>query len=270
MTVLNSISKTAKSLPFGKYPREFIFYTLPEETTPLFYGIELETSSSVFSYEERISGSESIPFLKSDFIFSSYEGSVNPCLGVEFKNHPATFNFLKKNKIQWQRILRQRTLAVNETCGMHIHLSLAAFDDELLFRFIKFIYDNQEFTFTISERNRERFNAWCSLREVFNDEICQGLVRNIRSSCYFGRKAVAITGNLNGETVELRIFSATLSPQHFWKNLEFCDCVYYFCKYVNSSKDITVNNFINYLTFRKLKYKNLYNFLIKEAAIVCV
>ncbi len=259
MTVLNSISKTGKALPFNQFPEEYIFYALPGETTSLFYGIEAETEGHYPGI---------IPFLKSDFIFTSYEGSVYQ--GLEFKNHPATFRFLKKNKIQWQRILRQKTLKVTEACGMHIHLSISAFDDELLFRFIKFIYGNPVFTFAVSERTKNTFSAWCGLGGSQTDIGYQSLAENIRKSYNQHSKGSAITGNMHGETVELRIFAGTLDSLHFWKNLEFCDCVYYFCKYVNSSKDITVSNFYNYLFCKKLRYRNLYKFLVEDVITLCV
>ena len=279
MTLLNTISKNGKqivcnhisvkseSLCFNKHPSEYIFYALPEETTSLFYGIELE-ASSLNKYTTDSYAPTKIPFLKSDFIFTSYEGSVSPIVGLEFKNHPATFKFLKKNKIQWHRILRQKTLKVNNTCGMHIHLSAAAFGDKTLFNFIKFIYSNKDFVFSLSERTEDKFNMWCRIGEGLNGKDCQKKFERIKEFPYESNKETAITSNMYGKTIEVRIFAATLNPIHFWKNLEFCDCVYHFCKYINSSEDTTVTNFINYLVNNKCKYRNLYNFLVLSNFLV--
>lgn len=206
--------------PYQYNPKPFCYCNLPNEKTKLYFGIELEIEDRKDVKWHTIIGD--LP----EFVYCKSDGSLSN--GFEIVSHPATFNWLKHHKTEWDKILslRQKGFASQETntCGMHIHLSKNAFSNCHLYKFMRFIYRNKSFVKQISQRDSvQELERWASLKET--KHITARRAKN-KCNAYCDRH-IGIN-LLREKSVEIRIFKGTLVPDFFWKNIEFCKALYDF------------------------------------------
>lgn len=238
------------------YEPELTFYeTIKDKRTELFYGIELEVEVlPEFRVPDVIKRLPDFTYVKSD-------SSINR--GFEIVTHPATYNWLLEHTDDWQNILDIRNYGCRsyntETCGMHIHMSKAAFGRHHLYRYLYFIYNpvNKIAISQISQRKDELLERWSGfnndLEVIKNKAIFRNEVGDRHTAVGLGRRA----------TVELRIFRGTLNPHGFWKNIEFAHALYNFTKDNGLNSMIWVM-FIAYVKANKQDYPNLNKFLFCE------
>lgn len=205
------------------YNPHFIFYHLPEEKAwhnKLYFGIELEIED-----KQNIKWNTVIGNLP-EFVYCKSDSSLRN--GFEIVSHPATFNWLKQHKIQWDKVLNLRTQGFTSletnTCGMHIHLSKSAFNSCHLYKFMRFIFRNKSFIRYISQRNSAKeLEQWASLKETSNISAKRAKYKgNLSCNRHIGINLLRDT------SIEIRIFKGTLIPDFFWKNIEFCKALYDF------------------------------------------
>lgn len=234
------------------YNPEFKFYkTTNDKKTLLYFGIELEVESS---------GNNKRSIIKSfpKFVYVKADSSISD--GFEIVSHPMTYRWLKDNANKWNKILirlcKKGYHSFNtQTCGMHIHLSKAAFGNFHLYKFMKMFYDNNDFIRYISQRNRIKLADWASVTDSEENIIYKAKYKTR------GHENRHTAINLSRDnSVEIRIFRGTLCLPSFWKNIEFAKALYDF------SHDFPPDymNEIKFRSFIKSKYKefpNLCNFL---------
>lgn len=238
------------------YEPELTFYeTAKDKRTELYYGIELEVEVlPEFRIPDII---KRLP----DFIYVKSDSSI--LRGFEIVTHPATYNWLLDHTEDWQNILDIRNYGCRsyntQTCGMHIHMSKAAFGRHHLYKYLYFIYNpvNKVAITQISQRKDNLLARWSG----FNNDM-----RTIKDKAFsraeVGDRHTAVgLGRLN--TVELRIFRGTLRPVSFWKNIEFAHALYNFTRDNGLSNMIWIK-FIEYVRIHKRSYPNLSNFLFCE------
>jgi hypothetical protein len=194
-----------------------------------------------------------------EMLYYKSDGSLSH--GIEVITHPFVFEWMKEHKEVIKHINGLANLGCasyhTRTCGFHVHMSKEAFTNAQLFKFMKLIYENQEFTKKISQRTSiERMSSYASLTagNLINRAKHKNNPREER------RGAVNLAP---AHTVEVRIFQGNLNQSRIWKNLEFCHALWAFCNEV-TFKEVTVPVFTKFIQAHKIKYKNLVRFLTGE------
>lgn len=125
--------------PFGNGDG-FKFHTESNETTRLFFGMELEISTAISPKEMQLIVTSVEPIQK-PFFYMKHDGSIHPSMShcYEIVTMPCSFSFLKKNlriffskieKLCEQKgvpVSRVIDVAVRPSNGLHIHISKDAF-----------------------------------------------------------------------------------------------------------------------------------------------
>ena len=175
-----------------------------------------------------------------DFVYLKSDGSLND--GFEIVSHPFTLEWMREKVDSFKAIFRLKAFGARsystKTCGMHVHLSRAAFSPLHAFKMGRFFYLNPEFILWVSQRRRRQIKQWSNLwttRESDSFKDVNGEER-IYSDMYFKKKAHGEGSqkyralHWTRETCELRIFRGNLHEMSFFKNLEFAFAAYHFTK----------------------------------------
>jgi hypothetical protein len=267
----------------GYRPKPLRFLSASRDESILYFGVELEVESCNQSDMECEKAAANMP----DFIYCQEDGSLT--CGFEITTLPFTWEWFKKHKADFENkvliIRRQGFKSYNtETCGMHVHLSSAAFSSFHLCRFLTFFYlnpDNQKFILDVSQRKKEHLRHWAS---TYNEDK-GGIIYKVK---YKGQprddmERYTAVNTRNKNTYEVRIFRGTLKPAAFFKNIEFCKALYEFTKKSSepvdkelqeflenghpildeSLKSLAVLEFLRYVQQNSAEYPNLAEFLRK-------
>lgn len=213
----------------------------------IYYGVELELSINR-NFPLRSVVDESIDSIGRNFCITKHDGSIKP-KGFEIVSAPATIDFHKKIwDVFFTYAKKRKCFVINSTCGMHVHVSRRALSNDDIELICYFIYnrDNYDIVKLIAGRQS---NFFCDFKHNCGNDI----------------KYTAIN-RLPSNTIEFRIFKATLDKLSFYKNIEFCDCLINFVK--NKHKfQVNKSNFIKYIVENHTKYKMLHKFLENNHAI---
>lgn len=197
-----------------------------------------------------------------ELLYYKNDGSLSH--GMEIVTHPFVFEWLKDNKAAIKHINGLAKIGCasyhTQTCGFHVHMSKNAFTNTQLFKFMKLIYENSEFTRKISQRvSRDRMDNYASLvsGNITDRAKTKDNPREQR------RGAINLAPK---NTVEVRIFQGNLNHSRIWKNLEFCHALWTFCNEV-TFKEVTVPMFEAFIQAHKIKYKNLVRFISGAKAV---
>jgi hypothetical protein len=269
----------------GYRPKPIQFLAASDhDKSVLYFGVELEVESANESNDDCYEAAAKMP----DFVYCQEDGSLH--CGFEITTRPFTWQWFKEHKAEIENqvliIRRQGFRSYNtETCGMHVHLSSAAFSSFHLCRFLTFFYlnpDNQKFILDVSQRKKEHLRHWAS---IYNEDK-GGIFYKVK---YKGQprddvERYTAVNTRNKNTYEIRIFRGTLKPAAFFKNIEFCKALYEFTKkssepvdkelqeflehghpaLLNESlKSLAVLEFLRYVQQNSIEYPNLAEFLRK-------
>jgi hypothetical protein len=134
-------------------------------------------------------------------------------------------------------------------------MSRKAFTPIQLYKFIKFVYTNRNFILFIANTKKGRLDNWAYFECNKYKDYPKKVIELIKHQGSFRDHHIAIAHNVN--TIELRIFSATLDDVMFFSYIQFCDSLYHFV--INTHlKDLNPQSFINYVKSNKLRYPNLF------------
>ena len=253
------------------------FFSVEGDNTNLYFGVELETemrnSYSGVAPSVAMAMTKNVP----GFIYCKHDGSLHN--GFEIVSHPATFNYWKQNSKYMQALdgLTKYCRSFRaDSCGIHIHMSKAAFSGLHLAHFLHFMYNNPSFVEFIAQRTSNTYASFVP------EERANVLNRAKTKRGNYERYAIV---NLqNQSTIEIRIFKGNLRPDAFMKNIEFCKALYDFTnpdeldsfnikyehqldRYINGhvlefnmdmSTTYNVGNFIKFVADNKETYPNLY------------
>jgi hypothetical protein len=252
-----------------------IFRLAPHERKredSLFMGIEWEVENHTGkSHEYHIKQLHT--FLPPTAFYCKTDSSIQN--GFEVVTQPFTWETWKGDRDAWNAMLaycRDNKLSSkspmygkgwDKTCGIHIHLSKAAFTTTHLYKFMKFFYskDNRNFILDISGRevnhltgNRE--NEYFSFRKQDLNQLPDCAKNKQLAS---GERHSAVNLMLKN-SVEVRIFNSTVETPIFFKNVEFCHAVYYFAR-DTSMQNLTAEDFLKYISVKPKTYANLHQFI---------
>ena len=190
------------------------------------------------------------------FLYCKHDGSLDH--GIEVVSHPMDWKFIKANEENFSQLLTTisaygfRSHDTN-TCGMHVHITKKSVSPFQAYKIMKLIYENPDFTLEISQRKKSDIRQWANIYYTHETLPSMAKKRNnyIRNVAY---------NMQNSNTDEFRLFKGTLVFGSFMKNLEFVKAVYEFT--ANGSRlNITVPNFVKYISDNKKEYHYLLAFL---------
>lgn len=220
----------------------------------LLYGIELEITGreyySAYSAADAFErGSmEHYAILKQD-------GSLDD--GFEIVTLPADLDS-HKNTFKWDELCADMREAgmqghYGHNNGLHIHANRAAISPLTLGKILVFMNlpSNALFIQTIAQRD---FNSWCEIYPGEYDKVGKSGKNGNMSGKY---SAVNVLRN----TVEFRIFKATLLSERLFKNLEFVDALIRWCKTEASARNLDCYAFRTYVRKYSKIYPNLNQFI---------
>lgn len=236
--------------------------------TRLFFGVELEVECR--GNYSRHSSAEIVQDDLGDRVYLKSDGSLSN--GFEIVTHPHTLDAFR-TEFPWFKFLKFRTeLGLRSwntsTCGLHVHVSRAAFgvsydnrtsvslddfDDFLRqrqaheMRFVKLIYDNDRQVGKIAGRYSPEYANFADKGNVLN-KVKYGHTEG-------GRHAAVNT--FNSETLEVRVFKGSLIPETVISAIEF---VHAGVEYTRNLQVNGKNKSLTWLAFSSYVYANMDNY----------
>lgn len=216
----------------------------------LYFGMELEVEGVDESYHR--DDLARIVIDNCEYIYNKHDGSLSsngfeivcdPILSTEFNDlYPyAILDTLRSDYgvRSWD----------TRTCGIHIHMSKAAFTTAHMYKFLKFMYSNQHAV--------QRFAGRQTHYADFSgqSERAMDLAKGKAHTEHFN--AVNVTRN----TLEVRVFKGTLNVKRIKSNVEFLNAVYDYTQAL-TVKDVVEgrlvwNAFTDYVKANSEKYPTL-------------
>lgn len=206
-----------------------------------FLGVELELENLTSKNETILTKT-----LKNHCIFKR-DGSVKE--GVEICSAPAT---LDVHKTEFASFFEntEKTLQVKANCGLHVHVNRQGLGKVQLAKIIMFM-NNPDNNIQIEHLAGRVANNYCRRQQY----IWRADLPETESSRY------SRINTSPSQTIEFRLFAATLSFTIFLSNLEFVQAIVDYTatgEHAISIKDILKwENFINYIKNKKHFYPNL-------------
>ena len=249
------------------------------ESKQIYYGWELEMESRTSDLNlDKIA--YQIKNDSDNYLYCKRDGSIGGNGGFEVVSHPSTFNAIKNMDLNKMVLRHKDTMKGFHTrnCGMHIHINRNSFTDLQLYKFILFLNEYEDFTKAISQRRRNSEFDWCQIdrnQKTFVKshsakkirEMKEGTSRRTSSKKYIpchnrngGNGRYSAVNMINEHTIEVRIFKSNMDESAFRKNIEFVDCMFYFCK-DTSPRELTIEKFSQFADVNKKDYPNLNTFL---------
>lgn len=206
-----------------------------------------------------------------DWNYAKYDGSLSSG-GFEIVSHPFTFDLFRGDMLsEWQNVLislsRNGYRSFEQpSCGMHVHISKAAFTNYHLYRFLRIWYFSRRFTFWLSRRSQNTFDMYAG----FNKTGPYPIARKARDK-YFPEKYESV--NLaHADSVEIRIFRGTLDVNSFRRNIETVYAAFQFSDPYSADKvktfQITPEGFAKFVKRHKKDFPELYKHFWNHGHVV--
>ena len=146
--------------------------------------------------------------------------------GFELVSHPMSLCY-HKEEMPWEKILRRAaemgyTSHQAGTCGLHIHVSRAAFgsteaeQDAAVARILYFFEKNWEELLKFSRRTQRQLDRWAA-RYGYKEQP-RDILEHAKKCCHAGQYTCVNLQNSN--TIEFRIFRGTLKYNTFLAALQ--------------------------------------------------
>tara|TARA_Y100000401_G_scaffold73348_1_gene59357 strand:- start:24130 stop:25911 length:1782 start_codon:yes stop_codon:yes gene_type:complete len=265
-----------------------------KNTSKLFAGIEIEIEARNADAEsdlkyyasnlmDNVASNAQHQPAKFDFLYCKNDSSIcDNYEGFEIVSHPATFDYWRKFNFKntVSKLSADFKSFYARNCGMHIHLSRAAFNDLDLYKFNYFLNHYEALTYLIAQRRRKsEFDSWSAFTKndsYLKSDLASRIRRQKRNKKDYGNKfnyspfsvrtgsRYQVLNLQNSATVEIRCFKGNLTERGIRKNLEFCEALFYFVKcnsYREIKNDKIVIKFVDYVAKNAKQYKHLNHFL---------
>lgn len=226
----------------------------------LFFGFELEVENYSTTYEHEEIARDIHDNVNEKLFYYKEDDSLD--CGFEVISHPMNFHYIKNDGKKYitamlKKLRDNDCKSYNtETCGMHVHITKSYIGNLMIYKILKFFYENQKFIVKISTRKFNNLEKYATLNDK-NDN--RSIITKAKSKSSNRYVAVNL---INNGTLEIRIFRGTLNERSFYRNLEFCHALIMFNE-KHSIKDININKFSNFITLERKMYSNLYQWLRK-------
>lgn len=214
----------------------------------LYFGVETE-----IELPDRANADALAESIADEFFYCKYDSSLS--YGFEIVTMPFTWEYMTKNRERFLPMFQLRNEGARSyntsTCGMHVHMSRAAFSHLQLLKFIVMFYDYPDFTFRVSRRTRGRFDCYARCEKPDN---VVDLARHNSPTWAGGRGALNFS---NYHTIECRIFRGTLNPYGWFANMEYLKSLFDFCT-GHGLKDINPVNYLSWMEDHQHEFPNFY------------
>jgi hypothetical protein len=223
---------------------------------PRYYGIELEVEPTA----DRIESASKVLDAVGHFSILKRDGSLSE-QGFEIVTTPMTFDHHRSGI--WDKFFidgGNENIAVNNSCGMHVHISRNTLTRLQIGKMVSFIHspDNRGFIKVVAQRNANRYMDFTADKGVTEPLSVEGS----HDERYTALNLVP------RNTVELRIFKGTTKAETFFKNLEFTDALVNFCGNGYSiAESSNYQLFTIYCYFERKRYPNLWKFLVDKQQV---
>jgi len=174
--------------------------------------------------------------------------------GFELVSHPFTCEWMHENNEAFNAMFGLGKIMKgweSTNCGMHVHMSVDAFSNLQLLKFMRFFYENKTFIAKVARRPKGKLEDWATMRTPDSAQL-QSYTRRKRGSIGVGRGALNVEG---GYTVECRIFRSTLAPTVYYGNIEFLQALFDYTKTCGLHQ-LEHNRFLSFVHDRARAYKN--------------
>lgn len=236
-TTMHNTPSESTYIHAWNYKPEYIAHTLPDESSPLLLGAEIEVDNNKNESVSRdeivkkciqiMNGSDSV---EEDLLYSTKDSSVQ----IELDTMPCSLEFHKT--MNYREMFKYLSKAGykghdGRNAGLHIHASRSYLGDSVL-------------------KQQLVISKILYILEKFNDEICVLARRNKEFSAFAGNgkdedtvvelyakyktKGKHVALNLqHKDTIEFRCFKSTLKPETFLLTLEFVQDIIDYAKKIN-------------------------------------
>ena len=236
------------------YKPEQLFLKCENETTNLFYGLEIETLIRK-GFERQEIAEKTLNLFSQDHVVLKEDASISGS-GFEIVSNTASFQY-HKTKL-WDNFfgsdIRDNLRSFHDkSTGLHIHASRDFYTKSDIGKIVVFlnIPYNKKFITHLSGRN---YNSYCQNNP--DKKVTDYNKDHNRTD------ALNLT---NRKTIEFRIFKGNLSENSVFRYLEFVDCLSHFVKEITlQTNNLKFWHFIKYVyekTGNKKRYNNLYTWL---------
>jgi len=231
-----------------------------------YFGIELE----VADYQDKIRSTRTQATYLNEkiksFAYLKDDESIESCGhdGFEIVTHPISWDWIRSNPEALDPIFALKHIGFKshqaESCGMHVHVCKKNMTSLQIYKLITFFESNEDFIFKISQRTRRQLDRWAAIK-------CRGCYESktrLAKQKYGGYRAALNLGPERSKTIEFRLFNGTLRKETFFKNLEFVTALLEFTSAARFGlQEMTQEHFSSYVSDNRLRFKNLYEFMIK-------
>lgn len=233
----------------------------------LYLGIELEVNHDEFGEKSN----KFLEFLETEKIkerfYLKHDSSIGA--GFEIVSHPSTLMYYHRN-VKLQKILKwlkKEDFEAEESgkCGIHIHISRNYFSNLDITKLRLFFKKNEEQLkiFSNRENGHDDDYHFCKFETKTEKQIIREEVQNDR---YW-----ALNLNSSRETIELRLFKATLDYKRFLAIMQFSEAISRFVKYVGITSFLygeskyRGNSWLLFIDWAKKenKYKDMINHFVE-------
>jgi hypothetical protein len=251
-----------------------------ERLTPdtLCFGLELECGHRFGPAQQQ----QILDDIAEPDIYFKNDGSI---VGFEMISHPFTWRYWNavgretwSERLRW---LQQKGIRSYNApnCGMHVHMSLAAFSVAQTTRVLDLVYGSPDLFQRISQRD---IFDYC---RFFNSDVATLALRRRRAvaahsvtvnkyapksrairrladtAASNGERRVAINFPNNKPTLEVRLFRGTLHAPSFAKNIEVCHALHAFTTLTQIDSLSAAREFVSFVYDNERDYPNLAAFL---------
>ena len=236
------------------YKPEQLFLKCENETTNLFYGLEIETLIRK-GFERQEIAEKTLNLFSENHVILKEDASISGS-GFEIVSNTATFEY-HKTKL-WDNFfgsdIRDNLRSFHDkSTGLHIHASREFYTKSDIGKIVVFlnIPYNKKFITHLSGRE---YNSYCQNNP--DKKITDYNKDHNRTD------ALNLT---NRSTIEFRIFKGNLAENSVFRYLEFVDCLSHFVKEITlQTNNLKFWHFVKYVYEKpgnKKRYNNLYTWL---------
>jgi hypothetical protein len=230
------------------------FKKLGTSLDKVYLGVELEYESKDYGLDTLI-----VDDLIKDFAILKRDSSIKQ--GFEVVSAPATPDVHREI---WDNFLNKLppTVVVEDTCGMHVHVSRIRMSDLQVAKILQNIYNPQNYKYITAISGRESsYHNDFTKKKTWSDGKQGGRVQKDRD------RHTALNCN-NPHTIEFRLFRSTKDKGILLKNIEFCYAMTRFaqCSNCSVSESKTFKAFYHYVAEFRKEFPYLWKFMQNSCA----
>ena len=220
----------------------------------LMFGVELELEHGGVSWEDLLRAREVIaPNNRGRQFITKEDGSLHN--GLEICTMPFTLDDHKSGEfIDWRKLLAEaedENFRPRSSCGMHVHINRQALSPMVLGKVL--VLMNQQNTFMEAVIHAVAGRGDCDYAFASPKRLNDG---------HAPRTDKYERVNVKAETVEFRIFTASLSLHRIMYRIEFCHAVVRYCQQTGLKEFLSGKNFCAFVKSERKTYPYLYRCLV--------